>query len=83
MNVRRYLITDAIVSIVNTVRETSSANWNTLERNASSNATWTSLRMIGPGSPPDVGGPRHFCQDYLTAPNNFEALLKFKFPLQR
>jgi len=31
--------------------ETSSDNWNTLERNAGWNATWTSLRMVGPGSP--------------------------------
>jgi len=21
--------------------------------------------MVGQGSPPDVGGPRYFCQDYL------------------
>jgi len=21
--------------------------------------------MVGPGSPPDVGGPSHFCWDYL------------------
>jgi len=24
-------------------------------------ATLTLLRMAGPGSPPDVGGPSHFC----------------------
>jgi len=25
------------------------------------------LRILGPGSPPDVGGPRHFWQDYPSA----------------
>ena len=31
----------------------------------SRNTTLTLLRMVEPGSPPDVGGPRHIWQDYL------------------
>jgi len=62
MNVRIYLITDAIVSIVDARLFLPT---DTLQRNAVRNATWTLLRMVGPGSPSDVGGPRHFFQDYL------------------
>jgi len=38
------------------------------ERNAGRNATWTLLRIVGSGLPPDVGGPRHFFQDYPVGP---------------
>jgi len=37
--------------------ETLSANWDTLKKNA----TLTLLRMVGTGSPPDVGGASNFC----------------------
>jgi len=40
--------------------ETSSANWNTLERNAGRNVILMLLRMVGSSLPPDVGGPRRF-----------------------
>jgi len=44
MNVRIYFITDAIY--FNRRYENLSANWNTLERNAGRNETWTLLRTI-------------------------------------
>jgi len=44
MNVRIYLITDVIVSIVDTRPLLPSE---TLERNVGRNATWTLLRMVG------------------------------------
>jgi len=51
------------------------SNWNTLKRNAT-------LRMVGPGSPPVVVGPSHFCYDYLnTYCNNSEAIVKFRISL--
>jgi len=56
MNVKIYLITDAIY--FNRRYETSSPNWNTLERNAGRNATRALLWMVGPGWAADVGGPR-------------------------
>jgi len=62
MDVRTYLITDVIVSIADSrLRQTTE----TLERHAGRNATWALLRMVGPRSPPDVAGLRHFCQDYV------------------
>ena len=54
MNVRMYLITDAIVSIVD-IRYFV-ANWNTLERNAGRNAAWTLLRIVVP-----VGNSKRDC----------------------
>jgi len=71
------MMTDAIVSIVDTRLR---LPIETLERNAGRNATLTLLRMVGSGLPPDVRGPRHFLPG---PPNNFEALVKFEFPLQR
>jgi len=39
--------------------------------------------MVGSDSPPDVGGPSHFARTTYTRPNNFEAFVRFEFPLQR
>jgi len=54
--------------------ETLSANWNTLE----SNATLTLLRMVRTGPPAEAT----FARTTETTPKIFEALVKFEFPLQ-
>jgi len=39
---------------------------------------------LGQAPPRDVGGPRHFCYSTTwTTPIDFEAIVKFEFPLQR
>jgi len=62
MNVRVYLISDVIVSIVHTRLRLPTE---ILLKECSRNATVTLLRMVGPDTPPDVGGPSHFCSAYL------------------
>jgi len=54
MNVRIYLITDAIVSIVDTRLRLPTKT--PLKGIQTGNAIWTLLRMVGPRSPPHVGG---------------------------
>ena len=58
MNVRIYLISDVIVSIVDTRLRLPTE---ILLKECSRNATLTLLRMVGSDSPPDVGGHGHFC----------------------
>jgi len=58
MNVRIYLINDAIVSIVDTRLRLPTE---ILLKGMQQECSFNSITIVGPNSPPDVGGPRHFC----------------------